>query len=60
MSYKGRKALPVSKSADEYDAFSRNWRRWLVGLSRPGVIKRIRRRFHKRARREAKQDLKEE
>jgi len=59
MSYRGRKALPVSKSADEYDAFS-SWRRWLKGLERPGIIKGIRRKFHKRARREAKNQIRNE
>jgi hypothetical protein len=42
MSYQGRKALPPAKDGDTTDAFSKNWRRWLVGLDRPGVIKKIR------------------
>jgi len=55
MSYQGRKSKPPSRSGDEHDAFSRNWRRWLHWHE--GIKKRIRRRFHKRDRRLAKKEL---
>lgn len=57
MAYQGRKALPGDRDGDTYDAFSRNWRRWLCCLDRAGVISKTRRRFHKRSRREAKEEL---
>jgi len=56
MTHQGRKALPADRDGDTHDAFSRNWRWWLCCLKRPGVIKKTRRRFHKRARREAKKE----
>lgn len=59
MSYQGRKALPPAKDGDTHDAFSA-WRTILVCLGRAGVIKKTRRRFHKRTRREAKKELRDD
>lgn len=41
-------------NGDEQDAFSKNWRRWIGALQRPGVIKKTKRRANKRERREGK------
>ena len=41
---------------DEHDAFSR-WRRWLCYLSRPGVVRAIKAKHNRRARRQAKEEL---
>jgi hypothetical protein len=57
MAYQGRRALPPARDGDITDAFSRNWRRLLCCLDRAGVIKKTRRRFHKRTRREMKDAL---
>lgn len=51
--------MPPAKDGDTHDAFS-SWRRMLCCLDRPGVIKKTRRRFHKRARREAKAAMAQE
>lgn len=40
-------------SWDEQDAYTK-WRHLLVSLARPGAVKKIKRRTHKRERREAK------
>ena len=48
---KGR--IPM-KGGDEYDAFS-PWRRLLCYLGRPGVVKKIKRGYKKRERKQAKQ-----
>ena len=60
MTYHGRKALPPARDGDTTDAFSRTWRRLLCCLDRPGVIKKTRRRFHKKVRRTAKKELRHE
>lgn len=54
MGYQGRKTLPVNKDPEVHDAFSRGGRKWLAYLTQPGVIRAIRKRFHKLARREGK------
>ena len=41
-------------NGDEYDAYTK-WRHVLCYLQRPGVVKAIKRRTHKRERREGKQ-----
>ena len=46
------------KGGDEYDAFS-SWRKYLCYLSRAGVTKRIKRKYNKRVRQEAKQKYSE-
>lgn len=58
MSYRGRKALPPSKSGDEVDVFSKRWRKFLKW--KPGQIKKIRRGFSKRARREGRKNKDDE
>lgn len=60
MAHRGRKALPPHNDGDMHDAFSRNWRRWLCCLKRPGVIKKTRRRFHKLTRRMAKKEIRDD
>jgi len=42
------------KGGDEYDAFG-SWRKYLCYLNRAGVAKRIKRKYNKRVRQEAKQ-----
>lgn len=42
----------IIKTADEYDAYSR-WRHVMSSMQRPGAVKKIKRRTHKRERREA-------
>lgn len=42
------------RTGDEYDAYCRNWRQMYVYLSRPGVVRKIKRRTHKRERREGR------
>lgn len=44
---------------DEADAYT-GWRRVLAYLDRPGAVKKIKRRTHKRERREAKREIREE
>lgn len=46
------------KGGDEYDAFG-SWRKYLCYLSRSGVAKRIKRKYNKRVRQEAKNDIEE-
>lgn len=46
-------------TADEQDAYTR-WRHLYIYLSRPGVVKSIKRRTHKRERREAQGQIKEQ
>ncbi|MDJ0323181.1 hypothetical protein QMG61_05315 [Cryobacterium sp. PH31-AA6] len=41
-------------NGDEQDAYSRYWRRSLCCLSRAGIVKKTKRRTHKRERREGK------
>lgn len=50
----------VSKNGDEQDAYSKWGRKMYVYLSRPGVVKRIKRGTHRRERREGKQWIKEQ
>lgn len=42
------------KGGDEYDALHRRSRRIVVGLDRPGVIKKAKKRFNRRVRKDAK------
>lgn len=44
------------KNADEHDAYT-PWRRVLCYMRRPGVVKTIKRRTHKRERAEARREL---
>ena len=44
------------KGGDEWDAFS-GWRKYLCYLSRAGVVKRIKRGYNKRMRKQAKREL---
>lgn len=46
------------KSADEYDAYS-PWRRFYPSLRRAGAVKAIKRRTHKRERREGRIEARE-
>jgi len=55
MSYKGRKTLPPVRDGETFDAFSKNWRRMLHWHSQQ--IKRVKRRFNKRARRESNDSI---
>ena len=48
-----------AKGGDEQDAFSR-WRKRLCGFNRPGRVKRAKKRYWRRARREAKVALRAE
>ncbi len=57
MAYRGRKATPPARDGDTMDAYSRNWRRLLCCLGRAGVVKKTKKRYHKRTRREAKDSL---
>ena len=44
------------KDWDEQDAYT-GWRNLLVYLGRPGVVKKIKRRTHRRERREGRQEI---
>ena len=44
---------------EEYDAYTK-WRHLLVYMGRPGVVKSIKRRTHKRERREGAAEIKEQ
>ena len=44
------------KSSDEQDVYSK-WRRLLCWTQRAGAVKKVKRRTHKRERREAKVDI---
>lgn len=56
MSYKGRKTRPPAKDGGSEDAFfARKWYNW-----NPGVVKWIQRQSHKRARRQAKKEIRNE
>jgi len=46
------------KTADDFDAFT-NWRKVLLGLERPGIVKKIKRAYWKRVRREHKKELRD-
>lgn len=46
-------------TGDEQDAYTK-WRKYLVYLSRPGAVKSIKRRTHKRERREAGSEISEQ
>lgn len=46
------------RGADEQDAYTR-WRKVLIYLGRPGVVKKIKRRTHKRERQEGKREARE-
>jgi hypothetical protein len=41
----------------EFDCFSRYWRKHLCYLARPGVAKKVKRKYNKRVRHTAKQEL---
>lgn len=43
-------------TADEQDAYTR-WRHLLCGMSRPGVVRRVKRATHRRERREARAEI---
>lgn len=47
------------KDWDEQDAYTR-WRHLLVYLGRAGAVKKVKRRTHRRERREGKQDIREQ
>lgn len=44
------------KSGEEQDVYSK-WRKVLIWASRPGAVKKVKRRTHKRERREAKAEI---
>lgn len=44
------------KNSEEQDVYT-GWRKVLIWASRPGAIKKVKRRTHKRERREAKAEL---
>lgn len=45
-----------AKNAEEADAYGR-WRHVLLYLQRPGVVKKIKRRTHKRERQEGRREI---
>lgn len=45
-------------TGDEYDAYT-GWRKYLCYLQRPGVVKAIKRRTHKRERSDAKVEIRQ-
>ena len=47
------------KTGDEHDAYTR-WRKFYIYLSRPGVVKGIKRSTHRRERAEGRQDAQEQ
>ena len=49
----------IMKNGEEYDAYT-NWRKYLCWTSRPGAVKSVKRRTHKRERREAKRWIEEQ
>lgn len=49
----------VIKTADEQDAYT-GWRKVLKYMERPGVVKKIKRRTHKRERQEGKHEAREQ
>jgi hypothetical protein len=50
----------IAKDGDEQDAYSRWGRKYLTYLSRAGVVKAIKKRTHKRERREKKRWIEEQ
>lgn len=46
-------------TGDEQDAYTR-WRRLLIWTSRPGAVKKVKRRTHRRERREAQTEINEQ
>lgn len=56
-------SAPVRKrrmvDGEEWDAYTR-WRHLLIYMGRPGVVKKIKRRTHKRERREARNEIREQ
>lgn len=46
-------------NGDEQDAYTR-WRHYLIYMGRPGVVKAIKRRTHKRERREGKAEIRDQ
>jgi hypothetical protein len=46
-------------SWEEQDAYT-GWRKVLVYMSRPGAVKKVKRRTHRRERRESEQDIREQ
>ena len=48
----------IMKSGEEYDVYTK-WRKVLIWTKRPGAIKRVKRRTHKRERRESKRWINE-
>ncbi len=55
----GKKTRRAAKSAEEADAYGR-WRHVLCYLDRPGAVKKIKRRTHRRERREGKAEARGE
>lgn len=55
----GRRDKPHIRTGEEQDAYTR-WRKWYVYTSRPGVIKKIKRRTHKWSRRQGKNEIRQE
>lgn len=49
----------IIKTADEQDAYT-GWRKVLIYMGRPGVVKSIKRRTHKRERKEGKQEIRDQ
>ena len=49
----------IIKTGDEQDVYT-GWRKYLYWTARPGAVKKVKRRTHKRERREASQWIKEE
>lgn len=53
-------ARPKLKKADEHDAVSKRWRRWLCYMKRPGVVSAIKTRINRRERRQERENLRRE
>ena len=49
----------IIKGWDEEDVYT-GWRKYLAWTSRPGAVKKVKRRTHKRERREAQQWIQEQ
>lgn len=52
-------AKRLIKTADEQDAYTR-WRKLYIYLGRAGAVKKIKRRTHRRERREGKQEARKQ
>jgi hypothetical protein len=46
-------------TADEHDVYT-GWRKLLIWTSRPGATKKVKKRTHRRERREGKQEIREQ